>query len=162
MEISINAFKKIGLYPLNRHIFRDYHFPVRYEDPLVSSADSTLSVLNESMPGPSNIISPFDIKPIPILQSTSSNRAGSACVLTSSPYRDKIKKMVQISSKHEMKAKNKKGKENKPAARRKLFSKKKKNQRNDENSTDNDNVLLDEISSEDEENTLCLFCEGKK
>jgi len=160
MENSINAFKKTGLYPLNRHIFRDYHFPVRHEDSLVSSTDPTLSVLNESMPGPSNIISPFDIKPVPILQPTSSNRAGSACVLTSSPYRDKIKKMVQISSMHEMKAKNKKGKENKPAAKRKLFSKKKKNQKNDENSTNNDNVLLDEMSSEDEENTLCLFCEG--
>jgi len=84
MEISINTFKKTNLYPLNRHIFRDYHFPVRHEDPLVSSADSTLSVpnqcLDQAMPGPSNIISPFNIKPIPILQPTSSNRAGSVLV----------------------------------------------------------------------------------
>ena len=63
MEISINSFRKTGLYPLNRDVFCDYHFPAfetnneNLADPIpdvdnVSNTDEVSSPQLEPTPGP--------------------------------------------------------------------------------------------------------------
>ncbi|KAJ4431991.1 hypothetical protein ANN_20600 [Periplaneta americana] len=104
MEASANAFRKTGLIPCNRHIFRDHEFSIHQADSQHQGAGETEN--EDPIPGPSsdsNIgslqsVSPRDIRPIPQLRKQDSAsagrpRTGSAAHITSSPYR----KQLQVS-----------------------------------------------------------------
>ena len=99
MEASVNAFRKTGLVPCNRHIFRDNEFSIHGE------GDSVQTKTNKTgcEAGPSGMngvgqvgqaVSPKDTRPLPQIRKPSEDSAsqgkscsGSAELITSSPYR---------------------------------------------------------------------------
>lgn len=174
MEISVNGFKKTGLYPLNRGMFRDYDFPITgsninevEENTVNNLAPSPVSVPNvddqpappaisatpnlssEPTPGPSGFISPADITPLPSLKpTTSSRKTGSACVLRSSPYKNSLEESLNKDNKR------KTGKNSNGNVRKKLFVKKGKSKgkgrpKSKKNEEDSDSSETSDIDWED-------------
>ncbi|XP_067642531.1 uncharacterized protein [Eurosta solidaginis] len=106
-EIAINGFRTTGIFPLNRHIFRDDEFLAADEEEphspprnCESACEAPEEILNNESTveseTASRVITPMEISPVPIKKTKRSNRgrpAGKSTLLTSSPY----KKSLQIS-----------------------------------------------------------------
>lgn len=116
-ELAISGFRTTGIYPLNRHVFKDHDF---IETSLDDKPDTDQvvhdngnaaadpsenqttredqSLIPNPLPGPSTapaFITPENISPIPRLNRTKSNRgrkASKATLLTSSPYKLELEK----------------------------------------------------------------------
>ena len=178
MEASVNAFRKTGLVPCNRHIFRDHDFAIHQK---VDSRPANNGGIGSEfpIPGTSNssgtnnrssdqqAVSPQDIRPIPDISRPSedsagqgkSSRSGSAQLITSSPY---MKQLQQTKQK-------KTAVESKKTAVKRLFTKTRKSSKrkiiNDSSSDSDSEIQLPESDSSDigdeDEDAECLFCTGR-
>ena len=169
MEASVNAFRKTGLVPCNRHIFRNNEFSIHGE------GDSVQTKTNKTgcEAGPSGMngvgqvgqaVSPKDTRPLPQIRKPSEDSAsqgkscsGSAELITSSPYRKRLQE-----------SKEKSAAETKKKTAKRLFEKKtrKSSKRKTEESTsesESDIHLAESGDSDmdtDDEDAQCLFCTG--
>ena len=95
VETAVNGFKKCGIYPFNRNVFRDSDFTIQ-EDENGSSADSPTSKSPASVdqPSTSGLVSPADISPPPVMRrrNISNGRSGKATLITGSPYKKELQK----------------------------------------------------------------------
>lgn len=122
MEISMNGFKKTGLYPLNSEVFQDYDFPImKNQEPM--KIQSSLSELQtgsispeanitpialqeicDLVPGPSRIASPQGIMSLPSFSADSSSRAkDTAFVVNSTEHMKKLQQVLKNKQSEKMK-----------------------------------------------------------
>lgn len=94
MNNSVNSFKKPGLFPLNKHAFSDYAFPIHCQE-------SPQNLPPEEQPSTSSgqgLISPEDIAPLPWLPSkdpSKPDRTRKADIITSTPYKEQLMASIE-------------------------------------------------------------------
>lgn len=190
VESAMNGFRKAGLYPCDRNVFREHDFPhsntselsVQQMPPLqpgTSKESDSTPTSPESVP----LVRAADVSPVPSLppkSGNSSSRSGSAQVITSSPYKqtieESLRKKKEAEQKKVMNAQKRKQREKERAkegtSRGKRPTSSSQGARSkrrlpfvtDPSDSDNDIVQLedsDEDLSEDEEDAECLFCAGR-
>ena len=168
MEISVNSFRKTGLFPLNSQIFRDYDFSIHVEngntaEELPTSPGSGRTEVVQPIAGPSHVpVSPSDIRALPTVTAKSSNRSGRACVITSSPYKSNLE--LSLNRKSEKKKKQEGGMHVTKVVGKTKGVPNKKSQRKrplEDSSSEDSDLEFIPSSSEDEdydEDAECLFC----
>lgn len=189
MQNSVNAFKKTGLFPCNRHVFNAAEFGLCDDSDLIvetsanidlNVADSSIMIEDETNPDVSNrstspipgcsydmppksnvsssIVSPLKINPIPISPKTSRcTRAGSASLITFSPYKRKIEEALKKKKDKEIKQKKIiKGKQSNV----KKSGRGRKAQVKSLTSSEDDDVsnYSNESSDAEEEDAECPYC----
>lgn len=109
VEVAINGFRKSGIFPCDRFIFRDHDFAahnvpepeelqnITLEAELLDSgthltqALATVGTVDTPATSSSNDpISCIDIKKLPTVKPNTSKRTGSACLISGSPYKNNL------------------------------------------------------------------------
>ncbi|KAJ8876429.1 hypothetical protein PR048_020874 [Dryococelus australis] len=80
LQTAVNGFKKTGIMPFNPEIFTEDQFPSPNEVVVVS--EKTRAEETPAQP----MISPKDLRQVPVIQSSTSNRRGTILV-TETPYK---------------------------------------------------------------------------
>lgn len=170
-ETAIKGFESTGIYPFDRHVFKDHDFLGAEEiDEVAGGTESVQSkekadkaeCYNTSEPGPSGIttsfVMPHEISPIPVRRKKSSNRGrkpGKSEIISSSPYKQALEKSIKEKKLKEAKKGAKKpkkdigqkGKQN--VTKRLKFNKGTKN-KNQPVETDTSSENEEEFSPDDE------------
>ncbi|XP_067120893.1 uncharacterized protein [Centruroides vittatus] len=132
---------------------------------------SSAGLYENPMPCTSSHVSPFALKPIPRLSrndSAKKTRAGSAAIITTSPYKNTLieclnKKKEKENKKDQRKSSKNASKEQQTKKNNKKVAKKKKIKEPDGSSSEDDNVpeLADSSSDDESYDAECPYCSGR-
>ena len=175
MEVAMKGFKATGILPYNPNIFTDAHFLQHQQSVTQENQQQTNtpdSPLEQSH-NPTPIVSPKDIRPIPTLKlsSTSNDRAGSAALVSGSPFKTALIESMEKKKKRQApslqtpstsgKILGKVAKESAPKKRKSKKWKEVLSSSDDDEeppyvSTDDNDSSCDE----EDNDALCSVCEG--
>lgn len=120
MQTAVNGFRKTGIFPLNPNCFDDSDFLAHEQETRQANQreESPTTTPRQEVRPESAIISPTDIRSVPVIEPSTSARRGSALLVTGSPHKEKIQQAEEKKKKMNSKATTKK----KSAPKRKLSS----------------------------------------
>jgi hypothetical protein len=97
-ETAVSSFRKTGICPMNRHVFREHDLIIQETDITILGGESSTSHSNADRctQSPSTVVHPSHISPLltlPIIPQTISrnSRHGTPLHMSGSPYRSKLK-----------------------------------------------------------------------
>ena len=95
LETAVNGFRKTRVYPFNPNIFQEHDFIARQleKEPVLS--DNKESQYNQNAPALPQVVSPKDIMPVPVIQPSTSSRAGTSFLVTGSDHKSSVKSLMK-------------------------------------------------------------------
>lgn len=162
--IASKGFAATGILPYNPNLFTEEHFLHHQQTAETQEPEQAIPTSQASFPG-QLVISPKDIHPVPRLPlpSTSNSRAGSAAVVSSSPF----KKNLQDSLERKQISKRKLSfKKTQPEKQKGKHDRKKRKPSTDSSSSSDEDdppyVSTDDSDStnHDDDDAQCGICEG--
>lgn len=175
LETAVNGFRKTGIHPFNSDNFQEHDFIARQlEEPEVP--DNVGNDDDQNAPAPPEVVGPRDIQEVPVIQPSTSSRAGTSFLVTGTPH----KTFLKASMEKKQMADERQQKQSQSKAKRRLIIEdtdqpgksstkppKKKRKKYDSSSSDSQDetqvplVSTDDEDSSSDEDASCPIC-GKR
>ncbi|XP_063216726.1 uncharacterized protein LOC134527734 [Bacillus rossius redtenbacheri] len=86
LETAANGFRATGIHPFNPDVFQEHHFAAKTMEVVEESVNDETAI-GIAPTGPPQVIRPRDIREVPIIQASTSARAGTSFLVTGSPHK---------------------------------------------------------------------------